>query len=192
MNTRPCIYTDFVGFKTTPEVKDLFLKAQKADKKRLNNALIKVCKYILDNPANNNDTSTNVKEEKPIIVAEKVQVTEEKEVKPVIIVNNATTNTIINKEPTKEELDELVRDIQDDDKEHKSISLREKRNSIKSSSSSSKYPVAFQNREEYFRYLNNVRLKYNTAVPAEKELYLAEKAIIDEILIVDENSEDEE
>ena len=188
MNNRPCIYTDFVGFKTTPEVKDLFLKAQKADKKCLNNALIKVCKYILDNPANNN-TSTNVKEEKPVIVVEKEQVNEEKEVKPVIIVNNATTNTIINKEPTKEELDELVRDIQVDDREHKPISLREKRNSIKSSS---KYPVAFQNREEYFRYLNNVRLKYNTAIPAEKELYLAEKAVIDEILIVDEISEDEE
>ena len=190
MNNRPCNYTDFVGFKTTPEVKDLFLKAQKADKKRLNNALIKVCKYILDNPASNNNTSTNVKEEKPIIVAEKVQVTEEKEVKPVIIVNTTTTNTIINKEPTKEELDELVRDIQDDDKEEKVVSLREKRNSIKSSSS--KYPAAFQNREEYFRYLNNLRLKYNTVVPAEKELYLAEKAEVDKILIVDENSEDEE
>lgn len=189
MNTRPCIYTDFVGFKTTPEVKDLFLKAQKADKKRLNNALIKVCKYVLDNPASNNNTSTNVKEEKPIIVAEKVQVTEEKEVKP-DIVNTTTTNAIINKEPTKEELDELVRDIQDDDREHKPISLREKRNSIKSSS---KYPVAFQNREERFRYLNNVvRPKYNTAIPAEKELYLAEKAEVEKILIVDENSEDEE
>lgn len=186
MNTRPCIYTDFVGFKTTPEVKDLFLKAQKADKKRLNSALIKVCKYILDNPSNNN-TSANVKEEKPITVAEKVQVTEEKEVKPVIV--NTTTPTIINKEPTKEELDELVRDIQDDDKEEKVVSLREKRNSIKSSS---KLPVAFQNREEYFRYLNNLRLKYNVSIPAEKELYLAEKAVIDEILIVDENSEDEE
>ena len=186
MNTRPCIYTDFVGFKTTPEVKDLFLKAQKADKKCLNNALIKVCKYILDNPANNNNTSTNVKEEKPVIVAEKVQVAEEKEVKPVII--TTTTNTIINKEPTKEELDELVRDIQDDDE--KVVSLREKRNLIKSSS---KHPVAFQNREEYFKYLNTVvRPKYNTTIPAEKELYLAEKAVIDEILIVDENSEDEE
>ena len=185
MNNRPYIYTDFVGFRTTQEVKDLFYKAQKADKKRLNNALIKVCKYILDNPTNDNNTSTNVKEEKLVIVAEKVQVTEEKEVKPFI-----TTTTIINKEPTKEELDELVRDIQDDDKEEKTVSLREKRNSIKSSS---KHPVAFQNREEYFRYLNNVvRPKYNTTVPAEKELYLAEKAIIDEILIVDENSEDEE
>lgn len=184
MNTRPCIYTDFVGFKTTPEVKDLFLKAQKADKKRLNNALIKVCKYILDNPTNNN-TSTNVKEEKPVIVAEKVQVAEEKEVKPVI----TTTNTIINKEPTKEELDELVRDIQDDDKEDKVVSLREKRNSIKSSST---LPVVFQNREEYFRYLNNLRLKYNVSIPAEKELYLAEKAKADKVLIIDENSEDEE
>ena len=172
MNTRPCIYTDFVGFKTTPEVKDLFLKAQKADKKCLNNTLIKVCKYILDNPASNNNTSTNVKEEKPVI-------------------NTTTTiNKKSAKEPTKEELDELVIDIQDDDKEEKVVSLREKRNSIKSSSS--KYPVAFQNREEYFRYLNNLRLKYNTAVPAEKELYLAEKAEVDKILIVDENSEDEE
>lgn len=191
MNIKPCIYTDFVGFKTTPEVKDLFLKAQKADKKRLNNALIKVCKFILDNPTNNNNnnnTSANIKEEKPVIVAEKVQVDEEKEVKPVIIVN-ATTPTIINKEPTKEELDELVRDIQDDDKDEKVVSLREKRNSI----NSGKYPVTFQNREEYFRYLNNVvRPKYNVSIPVEKELYLAEKAAIDEILIVDENSEDEE
>ena len=184
MNTRPCIYNSTVIFRTTQEVKDLFYKAQKADKKRLNNALIKVCKYILDNPANNN-TSTNVKEEKPVIVAEKVQVAEEKEVKPVI-----TTTPTINKEPTKEELDELVRDIQDDDKEEKVVSLREKRNSIKSVSS--KHPVAFQNREEYFRYLNNVvRPKYNVSIPVEKELYLAEKAVIDEILIVDENSEEE-
>ena len=188
MNTRPCIYNSTVIFRTTPEVKDLFYKAQKADKKRLNNALIKVCKFILDNPTNNN-TSANVKEEKPVIVAEKVQVTEEKEVKPVIIVNATTTNTIINKEPTKEELDELVRDIQDDDKEEKVVSLREKRNSIKSSS---ELPVAFQNREEYFRYLNNVRLKYNVSIPAEKELYLAEKAEVDKVLIIDENSEDEE
>ena len=185
MNTRPYIYTDFVGFRTTPEVKDLFYKAQKADKKRLNDALVKVCKFILDNPANNNNTSANVKEEKPVIVAEKVQVIEEKEVKPAIV---ATTPTIINKEPTKEELDELVRDIQDDDKENKVVSLREKRNSIKSSS---ELPVAFQNREEYFRYLNNVRLKYNVSIPAEKELYLAEKAEADKVLIVDENSEDE-
>lgn len=187
MNTRPCIYDSHISFRTTSEVKDLFLKAQKADKKRLNNALIKVCKYILDNPASNNNTSTNVKEEKPIIVAEKVQVTEEKEVKPIIF----ATTTTINKEPTKEELDELVRDVQVDDKESTAVSLRDKRNLVKSVSS--KYPVAFQNREEYFRYLNNVvRPKYNTAVPAEKELYLAEKAVIDEILIVDENSEDEE
>lgn len=35
MNTRPYIYTDFVGFRTTPEVKDLFYKAQKTDKKTL-------------------------------------------------------------------------------------------------------------------------------------------------------------
>ena len=189
MNTRPCIYNSTVIFRTTPEVKDLFLKAQKTDKKRLNSALIKVCKYILDNPTNDNDTSANVKEEKPVIVAEKVQVTEEKEVKP-IIVNTTTAATIINKEPTKEELDELVRDIQDDDKDEKVVSLREKRNSIKSSS---KHPVVFQNREEYFKYLNNVvRPKYNISVPAEKELYLAEKAVIDEILIIDENSEDEE
>ena len=186
MNTRPCIYNSTVIFRTTQEVKDLFYKAQKADKTRLNNALIKVCKYILDNPASNNDTSTNVKEEKPVIVAEKVQVTEEKEVKP-DIVNTTTTNAIINKDPTKEELDELVRDVQVDDKEYAAVSLREKRNSIKSRS---KHPVAFQNREEYFRYLNNLRLKYNIAVPAEKELYLAEKAEVDKILIIDENSEE--
>ena len=182
MNTRPCIYNSALIFRTTPEVKDLFLKAQKADKKRFNNALIKLCKYLLDNPANN-DTST--KEEKPV-VAEKVQVTEEKEVKPIIV----ATTTTINKEPTKEELDELVRDVQDD-KESAAVSLREKRNLAKSVSSN--HPVAFQNREEYFRYLNNVvRPKYNTAIPAEKELYLAEKAEVDKILLVDENSEDEE
>lgn len=126
MNIKPCIYDSHVNFRTTSEVKDLFYKAQKADKKRLNNALIKVCKYILDNPTNDdNNTSANVKEEeKPIIV---------------------TTATTIKKGPTKEELDELVRDIQVDDKEHKPISLREKINSIKSSS---KHPVAFQNKEE--------------------------------------------
>lgn len=171
MNTRPCIYNSTVIFRTTPEVKDLFLKAQKADKKHFNNALIKLCKYLLDNPASNN-TSTNVKEEKPVI----------------------TTTTTINKksakEPTKEELNELIKDIQVDGKEDKVVSLREKRNSIRSSS---KHPVAFQNREEFFRYLNNVvRPKYNTAIPAEKELYLAEKAEVDKILIVDKNAEDEE
>ena len=186
MNVKPCIYTDFIGFRTTPEVKNLFLKAQKADKKRLNAALLKVCKFILDNPAKDNDISDNVKEEQEKVV-------EEKEVKSSIVATTITINKKSAKksakEPTKEELDELVRDIQDDDKDEKVVSLREKRNSIKSSS---KHPVAFQNREEYFRYLNNVvRPKYNTTIPAEKELYLAEKAEVDKILIIDENSEND-
>ena len=185
MNVKHCIYDSHVSFRTTQEVKNLFLKAQKADKKRLNDALMKVCKFILDNPTN--DTSANVKEEKSVI--KKVQITEEKEEKPVI-----TTTTTINKksakEPTKEELDELVRDVQVDDKEHAAVSLREKRTLTKSVSS--KHPVAFQNREDYFKYLNNVvRPKYNISVPAEKELYLAEKAEVDKILIIDENSEND-
>ena len=164
MNVKPCIYDSHVSFRTTPEVKNLFLKAQKADKKRLNDALMKVCKFILDNP-----TKDNEKEEKPVIV---------------------TTAATINKEPTKEELNELVRDVQVNTKEDKVVSLREKRNSIKSCS---KHPVAFQNREDYFKYLNNVvRPKYNISVPAEKERYLAEKAEVDKILIIDENSENED
>lgn len=186
MNVKPCIYTDFIGFRTTPEVKNLFLKAQKADKKRLNAALLKVCKFILDNPAKDNDISDNVKEEQEKVV-------EEKEVKSSIVATTITINKKSAKksakEPTKEELDELVRDVQDD-KESAAVSLREKRNLAKSFSS--KHPVAFQNREEYFRYLNNVvRPKYNTTIPAEKELYLAEKAEVDKILIIDENSEND-
>ena len=185
MNVKPCIYDSHVSFRTTPEVKDLFLKAQKADKKRLNVALLKVCKFILDNPTKDTDISDNVKKEK-----EQEQIDEEKEVKPTVVVNAIVINKKSAKEPTKEELNELIKYIQVDGKEDKVVSLREKRNSIRSSS---KHPVAFQNREEYFRYLNNVvRPKYNTAIPAEKELYLAEKAEVDKILIVDENSEDEE
>ena len=184
MNVKPCIYTDFIGFRTTPEVKNLFLKAQKADKKRLNAALLKVCKFILDNPTKDNDISDNVKEEQE-------QVVEEKEVKPTVDVNATTINKKSAKEPTKEELNELIKDIQVDGKEDKVVSLREKRNSIKNVSS--KHPVAFQNREDYFKYLNNVvRPKYNTTIPAEKELYLAEKAEVDKILIIDENSENED
>ena len=82
MNVKPRVYTDFVGFRTTPEVKDLFLKAQKADKKRLNDALLKVCKYILDNPSN-------------IIDEEEMQLTDIKEVK----------------ESAKVELNELLQNI---------------------------------------------------------------------------------
>lgn len=181
MNVKPCIYDSHVSFRTTPEVKNLFLKAQKADKKRLNDALMKVCKFILDNPTKDTDISANIKEEKEKVV-------EEKEVKSSIVATTTTINKKSAKETTKEELDELVRDVQVDDKEPTVVSLREKRNSIKSCS---KHPVAFQNRECYFRYLNTVvRPKYNTTIPAEKELYLAEKAEVDKILIIDENSEE--
>ena len=82
MNTRPYIYDSHVSFRTTPEVKDLFYKAQKADKKRFNDVLLKVCKYILDNPTN-------------IIEEEKMQLTDIKEVK----------------ESAKVELNELLQNI---------------------------------------------------------------------------------
>ena len=68
MNVKPCIYDSHLSFRTTQEVKDLFLKAQKADKKRFNNALIKLCKHLLDNPSN-------------IIEEEEMQLTDIKEVK---------------------------------------------------------------------------------------------------------------
>ena len=82
MNVKPRVYTESVGFRTTPEVKDLFLKAQKADKKHLNDVLIKVCKYLLDNPSN-------------IIEEEEMQLTDIKEVK----------------ESAKVELNELLQNI---------------------------------------------------------------------------------
>ena len=83
MNVKPRVYTESVGFRTTPEVKDLFLKAQKADKKHLNDALLKVCKHILDNPSN------------IIIEEEEMQLTDIKEVK----------------ESAKVELNELLQNI---------------------------------------------------------------------------------
>ena len=47
MNKKKKIYTDFVGFKTTSELKELFLRAQSINKEKFTVALTKLCDSFL-------------------------------------------------------------------------------------------------------------------------------------------------
>ena len=47
MNVKPRIYTEFVGFKTTKEVKELFLKASALDKEYFTHNLKKFCLAVI-------------------------------------------------------------------------------------------------------------------------------------------------
>lgn len=47
MNVKPRVYTEFVGFKTTKEVKELFLKASALDKEYFTHNLKKFCLAVI-------------------------------------------------------------------------------------------------------------------------------------------------